>query len=88
MDSIVADPVIEAIAQLKFEDGGRTGVLPEGCWCHCGGRIKPKINFKPLLGADWSWRLFGCHMDSCQTKLQPAWFSSVVFKLQLLFKWC
>ena len=29
---LVADPVIEAIARLKFEDGLRTGVLPGGCW--------------------------------------------------------
>ena len=29
---LVADPVIEAIARLEFEDGLRTGVLPGGCW--------------------------------------------------------
>ena len=29
---LVADPVIEAIARLEFEDGMRTGVLPGGCW--------------------------------------------------------
>ena len=29
---LVADPVIEAIARLEFEDGLRMGVLPEGCW--------------------------------------------------------
>ena len=34
---LVADPVIEAIARLEFEDGLRTGVLPGGCWYHCGG---------------------------------------------------
>ena len=28
----VADPVIEAIARLEFEDGMRMGVLPGGCW--------------------------------------------------------
>ena len=28
---LVADPVIEAIAGLEFEDGMRTGVLPGGC---------------------------------------------------------
>ena len=32
-----ADPVIEAIARLEFEDGLRTGVLPGGCWYPCGG---------------------------------------------------
>ena len=29
---LVADPVIEAIARLEFEDGLRTGVLHGGCW--------------------------------------------------------
>ena len=29
---LVADPVIEAIARLEFEDGLRTGVLFGGCW--------------------------------------------------------
>ena len=29
---LVADPVIEAIARLEFEDGTRMGVLPGGCW--------------------------------------------------------
>ena len=29
---LVADPVIEAIAKLEFEDGLRTGVLLGGCW--------------------------------------------------------
>ena len=29
---LVADPVIEAIARLEFEDGLRTGVLLGGCW--------------------------------------------------------
>ena len=29
---LVADPVIEAIARLEFEDDLRTGVLPGGCW--------------------------------------------------------
>ena len=33
-----ADPVIEAIARLEFEDGLRTGVLPGGCWYPCGDR--------------------------------------------------
>ena len=34
---LVADPVIEAIARLEFEDGLRTGVLPGSCWYPCGG---------------------------------------------------
>ena len=45
---LVADPVIEAIARLEFEDGLRTVVLPGGCWCPCGGCTYPRINFKPL----------------------------------------
>ena len=28
---LVADPIIEAIAMLEFEDALRTGVLPGGC---------------------------------------------------------
>ena len=34
---LVVDPVIEAIARVEFEDGLRTGVLPEGCRYPCGG---------------------------------------------------
>ena len=44
---LVADPVIEAIARLGFEDGLRTGVLPGGCWWPCGGRTYPGINSNP-----------------------------------------
>ena len=29
---LVADPVIEVIARLEFEDGLRMGVLLGGCW--------------------------------------------------------
>ena len=29
---LLADPLIEAIARQKFEDGLRTGVLLGGCW--------------------------------------------------------
>ena len=29
---LVADPVIEAIARLEFEDGMRTRVFLGGCW--------------------------------------------------------
>ena len=29
---LVADPVIEAIARLEFEDSLRMGVLFGGCW--------------------------------------------------------
>ena len=48
---LVADPVIEAMMRLEFEDGLRTGVLPGGCWCPWGDRIYPRINTKPPLGA-------------------------------------
>ena len=32
---LVADPVIEAIARLEFEDSMRTGVLLGGCTANC-----------------------------------------------------
>ena len=55
----VADPVIEAIARLEFEDGLRTGVLLGGCWCPWGGRTYPRINTKPPWGCGmvlgWVW---------------------------------
>ena len=45
---LVADPVIEVIARLEFEDGLRTRVLPGGCaWCPWGGPTYPKINSNP-----------------------------------------
>ena len=44
---LVADPVIEAIARLEFEDGLRTVVLPGDCWCPRGSCIYPRINTKP-----------------------------------------
>ena len=34
---LVADPVIEAIARLEFEDGLRTVVLPGDYHCYCVG---------------------------------------------------
>ena len=34
----VAGSVIQATGTVEFEDGLRTGVLPGGCWCPCGGR--------------------------------------------------
>ena len=34
----VAGSVIQASGTVEFEDGLRTGVLPGGCWCPCGGR--------------------------------------------------
>ena len=36
----VAEPVIEAIAWLEFEDDSRTGIYPGGCWYPCGGGIR------------------------------------------------
>jgi len=44
---LIADPVIEAIARLQFEDGLRTVVLPGGCWCPWGGHTYPRINTNP-----------------------------------------
>ena len=37
MLELIADPIIEAIARLEFEDDLRTGVLLRGCWYPCGG---------------------------------------------------
>ena len=56
---LIADPVIEAIVRLEFEDGLRLGVLIGGCWGPLSGRTYPSINSKPLwgcglvLGAVW-----------------------------------
>ena len=62
---LVADPVIEAIARLEFEDGLRTGVHLGDCWCPWGGRTYPRINFKPLWGCGlilgWVWLSEGPH---------------------------
>ena len=55
----VAGSVIQATGTVEFEDGLRTGVLPGGCWCPCGGRTQPRIKSKPpwgcglVLGAVW-----------------------------------
>ena len=35
---------------MEFEDYLRRGVLLEGCWCHFGDCIKPKINSNLFLG--------------------------------------
>lgn len=42
---LVADT---AIARTEFEDGLRTGVLPGGYWCLCGGDTKD--GFQIFLG--------------------------------------
>ena len=47
---LVADPVIQAIGRLEFEDGLRTGVLQEVCWCPYGVRNKPMVNAKYPYG--------------------------------------
>ena len=39
----VAGAVIQAIGRPEFEDGLRTGVLQEDCWCPCGVRTKPMV---------------------------------------------
>ena len=53
---LVADPVIEAIARLEFEDGLRTGVLLGGCWC-----LESISN--PSWGWGWSWVGCDCQKD-------------------------
>ena len=40
----IAVAVIQAIGRPEFEDGLRTGVLQEDCWCPCGVRTKPLVN--------------------------------------------
>ena len=56
---LVADPEIEAIARLEFENGLRMGVLLGGCWCPWGSRTYPRINTKPPWGCGlvlgWVW---------------------------------
>ena len=42
----VAGAVIQAIGRPEFEDGLRTGVLQEDCWCPCGVRTNPLVNVR------------------------------------------
>ena len=46
----VAGAVIQAIGRLEFEDGLRTGVLQEDCWCPCAVRTKPMVTAKHPFG--------------------------------------
>ena len=46
----VAGAVIQAIGRPEFEDGLRTGVLQEDCWCPCGVRTKPMVTAKHPFG--------------------------------------
>ena len=46
----VAGSVIQATGTAEFEDGLRTGVLPESCWYPCGGCIYYRINSAPHGG--------------------------------------
>ena len=63
----VAGAVIQAIGRPEFEDGLRTGVLQEDCWCPCGVRTKPMVTAKhpfgvghdPGGGVDGDFRPFG-----------------------------
>ena len=61
----VASFVIQATGIVEFEDGLRTEVLPECCWCPWGGRTYPRINFKPPWGCGlvlgWVWLSEGPH---------------------------
>ena len=68
----MAGSVIQAIGIVAFEDGLRTEVLLEGCWCHSGDCIKPRINSNIFLG---SMLVLGVgvssyHIDPYQTKFQ------------------
>ena len=42
----VADSVIQASGTVEFEDGLRTGVLQEDCWCPYGVRTNPLVNVR------------------------------------------
>merc|ERR1712026_214301 len=61
----VAGLVIQATGRTEFEDGLRTGVLLEDCWCPWDGCTYPRINFKPLWGCGlvlgWVWLSEGPH---------------------------
>ena len=46
----VAGSVIQASGTVEFEDGLRTGVLQEDCWCPCGVRTKPMVTAKHPFG--------------------------------------
>ena len=46
----VAGSVIQATGTVEFEDGLRTGVLQEDCWCPCGVRTKPMVTAKHPFG--------------------------------------
>ena len=46
MLGLVADPVTLAFWRPEFEDGLRTGVLQEDCWCPCGVRTNPLVNVR------------------------------------------
>ena len=46
----IAGAVIQAIGRPEFEDGLRTGVLQEDCWCPCGIRTKPMVTAKHPFG--------------------------------------
>ena len=45
----IAGAVIQAIGRPEFEDGLRTGVLQEDCWCPCGVRTNPLVNVRALM---------------------------------------
>ena len=57
----VAGLVIQATGMVEFGNSLRTGVLLGGCWCPCGGRTYPRINFNPHWG--------------CRLVLRAVWLS-------------
>ena len=61
LPGVVAGFVTQATGTLEFEDGLRTGILPESC--PCGGCIYLRINSKPRWGAGWFWFGCVCHKD-------------------------
>ena len=67
----VAGSAIQATCMVKFEDGLRTGVLQEDCWCPCGGHTNPLVNIRvakhnPGGGVDGVLRPFGKPNSNCR----------------------
>ena len=60
---LVADPVIEVIARLEFEDGLRTGVPLEAAGALRAAAPNLVSIPNPSWGAGWSWEPCGCHRD-------------------------
>ena len=67
---LVADPVIEAIAGLEFEDGLRRESSLEAAGTLVVAAPSPGSILHHPGGAGWSWGRYGCQKDPCQIKFQ------------------